>query len=62
MHGPLEVNLNGGPIKRVKTFRYHGVTVDENLTWHEQYKNLICKIKNALSSLRKLKDMLPQKN
>ena len=33
-HGPLEVNINGGPIKRVKKVEYLGVTVDEYLTWN----------------------------
>ena len=34
--------------------------MDENLTWNEQYKILKGKIENTLSSLRKLKNMLPQ--
>ena len=34
--------------------------VDENLTWNEQYKGLKGKIKNALSSLWKLKNILQQ--
>ena len=58
IHGPFEVNINGGPIKRAKKVKYLGVTVD--LTWNEQYKNLKGKIKNALSSLRKLKNILLQ--
>ena len=36
IYGPLEVNINGGPVKRVKKVKYLGVTVDENLTWNEQ--------------------------
>ena len=38
IHGPLEVSINGGLIKRVKKVKYHGVIVDENLTWNEKYK------------------------
>ena len=34
--------------------------MDENLTWNEQYKILKGKIENALSSMRKLKNILPQ--
>ena len=34
--------------------------IDENLTWNEQYKRLKGKIKNALSPLWKLKNILPQ--
>ena len=60
IHGPVEVKINEGPIKQVKKVRYLGVTVDENLTWNEQYKNLKGKIKTALPSLLKLKNILPQ--
>ena len=58
--GPLEVNVNGEPIKRAQQIKYLGIMVDENLTWNEQYKSLKGKIKNALSSLWKLKNILPQ--
>ena len=34
--------------------------MDENLTWNEQCKILKGKIKNAILSLRKLKNILPQ--
>ena len=30
--GPLEVNVNGEPIKRAQKEKYLGITVDENLT------------------------------
>ena len=60
IHGPLEININGGPINRVKEVEYLGVTVDENLTWNDQCKILKGKIKNALSSLRKLRNILLQ--
>ena len=56
---PLEVNINREPIKRAQMVKYLGITVDEKLTWNEQYKNLKSKIKNALSSLRKL-NIFPQ--
>ena len=58
--GLLEVNVNGEPIKRAQQVKYLGIMVDENLTWNEQYKNLKGKIKNALSSLRRLNNILPQ--
>ena len=58
--GPLEVNVNWEPIKRAQKVKYLGITVVENLTWNEQYKNLKGTIKNALSSLWKLKNILPQ--
>ena len=57
---PLEVNINGKPIKRAQKVKYLGITVDENLAWNEKYKNLTSKIKNSLSSLQTLKNILPQ--
>ena len=58
--GPLAVNVNGEPIKRAQQVKCLGIMVDENRTWNEQYKSLKGKIKNALSSLWKLKNILPQ--
>ena len=58
--GPLEVNVNGEPIKRAQKVKYLGITVDEDLTRNEQYKNLKGKTKNALSSPWKLKNTIPQ--
>ena len=57
---PLEVYVNGEPIKCTQIVKYLGIMVHENLIWNEQNKKLKGKIKNALSSLRKLKNILPQ--
>ena len=37
-----------------------GVIIDEGLKWKDQYKSLIGKLAGGLSSLKKLKDVLPQ--
>ena len=57
---PIEIKINEEPIKRVQTVKYLGTMVDENLTWNEQYKKHKGKIKSALSSLQKLRNILPQ--
>ena len=57
---PIEISINGKSIKRVKKFKYLGVTVVENLTWNERYKKLKGRLKAALSSLQKLKNILTQ--
>ena len=57
---PIEIKINEEPIKRVQTVKYLGTMVDENLTWNEQYKKLKGKIKSAVSSLQKLRNILPQ--
>ena len=45
--GPLEVNVNGEPIKRAQHVEYLRIMVDENLTWKEQDKSLEGKIKKC---------------
>ena len=52
----LEVNLNRELIKRAQKVKYLGNTVDENLTWNEQYKSL--KVKSAMLSSPVLKSLL----
>ena len=38
-----------------------GINIDESLNWEEQYKTGKNKLKEGISSLRKLKDILPQR-
>ena len=52
--------LGGEELKRVHEVKYLGVSVDESLSWTTQYKKLKSKLKNELSSIRKLKNILPQ--
>ena len=40
--------------------KYLGVSVDESLSWTIQYKKLKSKLKSGRSSIRKLKNILPQ--
>ena len=39
-----------------------GIIVDEGLSWKDQYKFLLGKLASGLSSLKNLKDKLPQSN
>ena len=60
IQGEINVEINGEKIQRAHEVKYLGVTIDENLSWNKQYKKLKCKLKSGLSSLRKLKNILPQ--
>ena len=51
---------NDSEIKRVEKTNSLGVIVDEGLKWKDQYKSLTGKLAGGLSSLKKLKDVLPQ--
>ena len=54
--------LNDAIIKRVEKIKYLGINIDESLNWEKQYKTVKNKLKGGISSLRKLKDILPQRN
>ena len=53
--------LNNEVIKKVEKIKYLGINIDESLNWKEQYKTVKNKLKGGISSLRKLKDILPQR-
>ena len=56
---PLEVNVNGEPIKRAELVKYLGIMVDENLTWNEQYKSLKSKIQKYFLVSVEIKEHTP---
>ena len=53
--------LNNEVIKRAGKAKYLGINIDEIFRWKEQYKTIKNKLKGDLSSLRKLKNILPQR-
>ena len=53
--------LNIAVIKRAEKIKYVGINIDESLNWEKQYKTVKNKLKGGISSLRKLKDILPQR-
>ena len=54
------LTINGTDIKRVTKTKSLDIVVDENLSWDEQYNTLKGKIYGGLSSLKKLKNIIPQ--
>ena len=58
---PTVLQLNGIDTKRVHKTKSLGVTIDECLKWDEQYKAVKKKICGGLASLKKLKNVVPQK-
>ena len=47
-------------IKRVNKTKYLGLTIEESLSWNQQYKIVKGKMKGGLNSIRKLREILPQ--
>ena len=52
--------VNNIRIKQVHKTKYLALTVDDKLSWNQQYKSVKVKVAGGLASLRKLKNMLPQ--
>ena len=52
--------LNNTRVTQVYKTKYVGLTVDNSLTWNEQYKSVEGKVVGGLAALRKLKNILPQ--
>ncbi len=46
-------------MKQEQSLKYLGITITENLTWHDQIENMISKINQRLGLLRRVKDFLP---
>ena len=46
-------------LKRVKHKKVLGVTVDEYLSWHNHFSNIVKKVKSGLSALRQIRDFVP---
>ena len=60
IQNPIRLDIGGEELKRVHEVKYLGVSVDESLSWTVQYKKLKSKLKSGLSSILKLKNILPQ--
>ena len=60
IQNPIRLGISGEEVQRVHEVKYVGVSVDEGLSWTTQYKKLKSKLKSGLSSIRKLKNILPQ--
>ena len=47
-------------VKMARKTQYLGLTIDESLSWSQQYKIVKGKLKGGLNSIRKLREILPQ--
>ena len=54
------LELNDSEIKRVRKSKSLGIIINEGLKWKDQYRSLTGELVGGLSSLKKLKDVLPQ--
>ena len=57
---PIGFTLSNTEVQQVSSTKSLGVIVDENLNWDEQFKTVKNKMCGGLTSLKKLKSILPQ--
>lgn len=55
----LSLEINRVKIERVKTMKFLGLTINENLNWEEHIKNITIKISRAIGVMNRLKSYLP---
>ena len=55
-----DLKVGEDEIKRVRKTKYLGLTIDETLSWNQQYKIVKGKLKGGFDSIRKLRQLLPQ--
>ena len=53
-----DLKVGEDEIKRVRKTKYLGLTIDETLSWNQQYKIVKGKLKGGLDSIRKLRPLL----
>ena len=49
------LTIDGTPVERVKSFKYLGVQIDEDLTWSTHLDTVVKKAQQRLYHLRRLK-------
>ena len=60
-NGLSNLVLNSAVIKRVEKLRYLAISIDKSPNWEKQWKTVKNKLTGGIGSLRKLKDILPQR-
>jgi len=57
--GLLPIKIGNNHVKRVRTTKYLGVHLDENLKWNEHIDKLCSKVNRSISGLKKTRDYVP---
>ena len=57
----LKLEINGIIIERVHSFRFLGLILNENLTWHDHVRSVSLKVSRAVGVLKRLKSFLLSK-
>ena len=58
-NAPIIINIDNIHIEQIKTFKFLGVLIDDNLTWNDQLHHVIMSISKSIGIINKLKFLLP---
>ena len=56
----INVQINGTQLERIESFNFHGIMLDENLTWKSHIEMVGKKISKATDILYRLKHIFPE--
>ena len=59
IYDSLNIKMNNLPIKRVKSFNFLGIIINENLTWTDHISHISQKINPVVGLIGRLKHQLP---
>ena len=55
----VSISVNDIPLSKTNSFKYLGVTIQQNLTWSEHIDNISKKVNQRLGLIRRIKHLLP---
>ena len=56
----VKIKINDNEIQRVKSIKFLGVTIDEDLKWKNHVNNILCIISRNIGIMNRMKDFLPE--
>ena len=56
----VSIGISGTMLERVDTFKYLGITIDQNMTWSGHIESLLSKANQRIGLLRRVKHLLPR--
>ena len=56
----VSITVNDSTLDRIDSFKYLGVTIQQNLTWSEHIDNISKKFNQRLGFIRRIKFLLPK--
>ena len=58
-HKNVSISVNDIPLSKTNSFKYLGVSIQQNLTWSEHIDNISKKVNQRLGLIPRIKHLLP---